>query len=240
MLRNISKASSAAHMPFVCSVSPQFFGKESMEEVAGIRDIGNYFLVTGTTDPCDKLQASHPLREAKVMVEETENNLGLSPRQRLHRAALSNRGHGHQPVVGLVNKTPFISPQKTPSQSATRPAHADPKRLRRRPAAPGMPEAFDLHQPHADLTVHQPVRHFHRQPLPALQASRGRHDQPCGRIGQQIQPSRAPPLHCRSKPRRPHRHAAAIMEAGVVRPATTATPGAQRIGARLPRMAAPA
>ncbi len=43
LLRNISKVSAAAHMPFIGSVSPQFFGKESMEEVAGIRDIGNYF-----------------------------------------------------------------------------------------------------------------------------------------------------------------------------------------------------
>jgi len=43
LLRNISKVSAAAHMPFIGSVSPQFFGKKSMEEVASIRDIGNYF-----------------------------------------------------------------------------------------------------------------------------------------------------------------------------------------------------
>ena len=43
LLRNISKISASAHMPFIGSVSPQFFGKESMEEVASIRDIGNYF-----------------------------------------------------------------------------------------------------------------------------------------------------------------------------------------------------
>ena len=43
LLRNISKVSAAAHMPFIGSVSPKFFGKESMEEVASIRDIGNYF-----------------------------------------------------------------------------------------------------------------------------------------------------------------------------------------------------
>ncbi|MCA3209346.1 type VI secretion system contractile sheath large subunit [Cupriavidus sp.] len=43
LLRNISKVSAAAHMPFVGSVSPKFFGKESMDEVASIRDIGNYF-----------------------------------------------------------------------------------------------------------------------------------------------------------------------------------------------------
>jgi type VI secretion system protein ImpC len=43
LLRNISKVSAAAHMPFIGSVSPTFFGKDSMEEVASIRDIGNYF-----------------------------------------------------------------------------------------------------------------------------------------------------------------------------------------------------
>jgi type VI secretion system protein ImpC len=43
LLRNISKVSAAAHMPFIASASPKFFGKESMEEVASIRDIGNYF-----------------------------------------------------------------------------------------------------------------------------------------------------------------------------------------------------
>lgn len=43
LLRNIAKVSAAAHMPFIGTVSPQFFGKESMEEVASIRDIGNYF-----------------------------------------------------------------------------------------------------------------------------------------------------------------------------------------------------
>ncbi|KAB0631795.1 EvpB family type VI secretion protein [Burkholderia stagnalis] len=43
LLRDISKVSAAAHMPFIGSVSPMFFGKESMEEVVGIRDIGNYF-----------------------------------------------------------------------------------------------------------------------------------------------------------------------------------------------------
>ncbi|WP_459175891.1 type VI secretion system contractile sheath large subunit [Ewingella americana] len=43
LLRNISKVSAAAHMPFVGSVGPKFFLKESMEEVAAIKDIGNYF-----------------------------------------------------------------------------------------------------------------------------------------------------------------------------------------------------
>jgi len=43
LLRNISKVSAAAHMPFVGAVGPAFFGKNSMEEVAAIKDIGNYF-----------------------------------------------------------------------------------------------------------------------------------------------------------------------------------------------------
>ena len=30
-------------MPFIGAVGPAFFGKESMEEVAAIKDIGNYF-----------------------------------------------------------------------------------------------------------------------------------------------------------------------------------------------------
>ncbi|WP_294613253.1 type VI secretion system contractile sheath large subunit [uncultured Gilliamella sp.] len=43
LLRNISKVAAAAHMPFVGSVGPKFFGKETMEEVAAIKDIANYF-----------------------------------------------------------------------------------------------------------------------------------------------------------------------------------------------------
>lgn len=43
LLRNISKVSAAAHMPFIGSAGPQFFLKDSMEEVAAIKDIGNYF-----------------------------------------------------------------------------------------------------------------------------------------------------------------------------------------------------
>ncbi|TDN50089.1 type VI secretion system protein ImpC [Buttiauxella sp. JUb87] len=43
LLRNISKVSAAAHMPFIGSVGPAFFLKNSMEEVAAIKDIGNYF-----------------------------------------------------------------------------------------------------------------------------------------------------------------------------------------------------
>ncbi|RQV00019.1 type VI secretion system contractile sheath large subunit, partial [Burkholderia cenocepacia] len=43
LLRNISKVAAAAHMPFIGSVGAAFFGKNSMEEVASIQDIGNYF-----------------------------------------------------------------------------------------------------------------------------------------------------------------------------------------------------
>lgn len=42
LLRNVSKVAAAAHMPFLCSVGPAFFGKDTMEEVAAIKDIGNY------------------------------------------------------------------------------------------------------------------------------------------------------------------------------------------------------
>jgi type VI secretion system protein ImpC len=43
LLRNISKVAAAAHMPFIGSVGAAFFGKKSMEEVAAVQDIGNYF-----------------------------------------------------------------------------------------------------------------------------------------------------------------------------------------------------
>ncbi|MCO6060370.1 type VI secretion system contractile sheath large subunit [Pseudomonas sp. MOB-449] len=43
LLRNISKVAAAAHMPFIGAVGPEFFGKQTMEEVAAIKDIGNYF-----------------------------------------------------------------------------------------------------------------------------------------------------------------------------------------------------
>lgn len=43
LLRHIAKISSSAHMPFIGSVGPAFFGKASMEEVAAIKDISNYF-----------------------------------------------------------------------------------------------------------------------------------------------------------------------------------------------------
>ncbi|OUF47484.1 EvpB/family type VI secretion protein, partial [Pluralibacter gergoviae] len=43
LMRNISKVSAAAHMPFIGSAGPAFFLKDTMEEVAAIKDIGNYF-----------------------------------------------------------------------------------------------------------------------------------------------------------------------------------------------------
>ena len=43
LMRNISKVSAAAHMPFIGSAGPKFFLKENMEQVAAIKDIGNYF-----------------------------------------------------------------------------------------------------------------------------------------------------------------------------------------------------
>ena len=43
LMRNISKVSAAAHMPFIGSAGPAFFLKENMEQVAAIKDIGNYF-----------------------------------------------------------------------------------------------------------------------------------------------------------------------------------------------------
>jgi len=43
LLRTISKVSAAAHMPFISAVNAGFFGKDSMEEVAAIQDVANYF-----------------------------------------------------------------------------------------------------------------------------------------------------------------------------------------------------
>ncbi|HAS1962058.1 TPA: type VI secretion system contractile sheath large subunit [Enterobacter cloacae] len=43
LMRNISKVSASAHMPFIGSAGPKFFLKENMEQVAAIKDIGNYF-----------------------------------------------------------------------------------------------------------------------------------------------------------------------------------------------------
>jgi type VI secretion system protein ImpC len=43
LLRNLSKVAASAHMPFIGAVSPEFFGRTSMEEVTGIRDLPGYF-----------------------------------------------------------------------------------------------------------------------------------------------------------------------------------------------------
>ena len=43
LLRNLSKVAAAAHMPFIGAVSPECFGRTSMEEVAGIRDLSGHF-----------------------------------------------------------------------------------------------------------------------------------------------------------------------------------------------------
>lgn len=40
---NLSPVAASAHMPFIGSVGPAFFQKETMEEVAAIKDIGNHF-----------------------------------------------------------------------------------------------------------------------------------------------------------------------------------------------------
>jgi type VI secretion system protein ImpC len=43
LLRNLSKVAAAAHMPFIGAASPEFFGRTTMEEVTGIRDLPGYF-----------------------------------------------------------------------------------------------------------------------------------------------------------------------------------------------------
>lgn len=43
LIRNLSKVAAAAHMPFIGAVSPEFFGRTTMEEVTGIRDLPGYF-----------------------------------------------------------------------------------------------------------------------------------------------------------------------------------------------------
>ncbi|WP_175759767.1 type VI secretion system contractile sheath domain-containing protein [Burkholderia ambifaria] len=148
LLRNISKVAAAAHMPFIGSVGPAFFGKQSnlgfiplsfyknhdfacffsansaqkpalyetreatansrinarlpyifllsriahylkliqRENIGTTKDrrlleleLNNWIkgLVTEMKDPGDELQASHPLREAKVTVEDIEDNPGF-------------------------------------------------------------------------------------------------------------------------------------------------------------------
>lgn len=43
LLRSLSKVAAAAHMPFIGAVSPAFFGRMSMEEVSGMRDLPGLF-----------------------------------------------------------------------------------------------------------------------------------------------------------------------------------------------------
>lgn len=43
LLKNISRVAASAHMPFIGSVGPAFFRKDTMEQVAAIKDIGNHF-----------------------------------------------------------------------------------------------------------------------------------------------------------------------------------------------------
>ncbi|CAD6556664.1 hypothetical protein LMG27952_06164 [Paraburkholderia hiiakae] len=43
LLRNLSKVAAASHMPVIGAVSPAFFGRTSMEEVAAIRDLSGHF-----------------------------------------------------------------------------------------------------------------------------------------------------------------------------------------------------
>jgi type VI secretion system protein ImpC len=43
LLRSLSKTAAAAHMPIIGAVSPAFFGRNSMEEVTGIRDLPGHF-----------------------------------------------------------------------------------------------------------------------------------------------------------------------------------------------------
>ncbi|WP_103703570.1 type VI secretion system contractile sheath large subunit [Paraburkholderia eburnea] len=43
LLRNLSKVAAAAHMPVIGAVSPAFFGRASMEDVSGIRDLSGHF-----------------------------------------------------------------------------------------------------------------------------------------------------------------------------------------------------
>ena len=51
-------------------------------------------LVTEMTDPSDELQATHPLREAKVLVEDIEDNPGFFKVRLFARPHLPNRRFG--------------------------------------------------------------------------------------------------------------------------------------------------
>lgn len=42
LLTEISKVSSAAHCPFISAIGPQFFGKDSVEEIPKIQDVSSY------------------------------------------------------------------------------------------------------------------------------------------------------------------------------------------------------
>jgi type VI secretion system protein ImpC len=42
LLQNVSKVSAACHCPFLASVSPKFFGKETIQELTKIEDLHNY------------------------------------------------------------------------------------------------------------------------------------------------------------------------------------------------------
>lgn len=57
-------------------------------------------LVTEMTDPGDELQASHPLRDARVVVEDIEDNPGFLPRETVC-GAVPGRRDGRQPVTGF-------------------------------------------------------------------------------------------------------------------------------------------
>ncbi len=56
-------------------------------------------LVTEMTDPGDELQASHPLRDAKVVVEDIEDNRGFF-RVKLFAVPHFRGRHGCEPVSG--------------------------------------------------------------------------------------------------------------------------------------------
>ncbi len=59
LLRNISKVSGAAHMPFIGSAGPEFFLNKSMEEVAAIKDIA-------TTSTAPNTSSGNPLQESNL------------------------------------------------------------------------------------------------------------------------------------------------------------------------------
>lgn len=61
-LRNMSKVAAAAHAPFIASVSPEFFGCKTIEEVEAIRDLDGVFnqpKMSGWTALRDTAEASY-------------------------------------------------------------------------------------------------------------------------------------------------------------------------------------